>query len=232
MKGLLIKDFCLLRNQSRTIPIFLILAVWFAVMNQVIFCISFLCMMSVILSMSTCSYDELDHCQTSLFAMPFDRKAYVSEKYVLGIIVLTAGMGIGFLSSLGRQLAVNVRFPYGEHSERITDRLNLWAEDHSGKTVSVDSQEAVFVPKTSPFLKIFADAYEEVTGLKNEFTLEYGGTYAKAMPNIVSWGPIFPDEEDMCHQANEYIGAESLLISTKIFAEAIAGIALSEESFK
>lgn len=107
MKGLLIKDFCLLRSQSRTIPIFLILAVWFAVMNQVIFCISFLCMMSVILAMSTCSYDELDHCQTSLFAMPFDRKTYVSEKYVLGIIVLTAGMGIGFLSSLGRQLAVH-----------------------------------------------------------------------------------------------------------------------------
>ena len=130
------------------------------------------------------------------------------------------------------ELAVNVRFPYGEESKRIIDRLTSWAEDHGGKTVSVDSQDAVFVPKTSPFLKIFADAYEEVTGLKNEFTLEYGGTYAKAMPNIVSWGPIFPDEEDMCHQANEYIGAESLLIATKIFAEAIAGIALSEESFK
>ncbi len=130
------------------------------------------------------------------------------------------------------ELAVNVRFPYGERSKRIIDRLNSWAEEHGGKTVSVDSQDAVFVPRTSPFLKVFADAYEEVSGLKNEFTLEYGGTYAKAMPNIVSWGPLFPGEEDMCHQANEYIGAESLLISTKIFAEAIAGIVLSEESFK
>jgi len=36
----------------------------------------------------------------------------------------------------------------------------------------------------------------------------------------------------MCHQANEYISSDSLLISTKIFAEAIAGIVLSEESFK
>ena len=130
------------------------------------------------------------------------------------------------------EMAVNVRFPYGEDRYRVIDRLTLWAEEHGGKTVSVDSQHAVFVPKTSPFLKVFADAYEEVSGLKNEFVLEYGGTYAKAMPNIVSWGPLFPGDEDMCHQANEYIGSDALLISTKIFAEAIAGIVLSEESFK
>ncbi len=130
------------------------------------------------------------------------------------------------------EMAVNVRFPYGEDRQRIIDRLSLWAEEHGGKTISVDSQHAVFVPKTSPFLKVFADAYEEVSGLKNEFVLEYGGTYAKAMPNIVSWGPLFPGEEDMCHQANEYISSDSLLISTKIFAKAIAGIVLSEESFK
>lgn len=130
------------------------------------------------------------------------------------------------------EMAVNVRFPYGEESKRIIDRLALWAEEHGGKTVSVDSQHAVFVPKTSPFLEVFAEAYEDVSGLRNEFTLEYGGTYAKAMPNIVSWGPLFPGEEDMCHQANEYIGSDSLLISTKIFAKAIAGIALSEKSFK
>ena len=98
--------------------------------------------------------------------------------------------------------------------------------------MTADCQPAVFVPKDRPFLKVFGECYEEVTGLKNEFTLEYGGTYAKAMPNIVSWGPIFPGEEDLCHQANEYIGVESLLVSTKIFAEAIAKIALSEKSFK
>ncbi len=130
------------------------------------------------------------------------------------------------------EMAVNVRFPYGEHSKRITDRLSSWAEEHGGRTISVDSQDAVFVPKTSPFLKVFADAYEEVSGLKNEFTLEYGGTYAKAMPNVVSWGPLFPDEEDTCHQANEYIAADSLMKSVKIFAGSIARIVLSEESFK
>ena len=52
------------------------------------------------------------------------------------------------------------------------------------------------------------------------------------MPNVVSWGPIFPGEEDTCHEPNEYIGVESLMMSAKIFAEAIAKIAFSERSFK
>ena len=91
---------------------------------------------------------------------------------------------------------------------------------------------AVFVGKEKRFLKVFANAYEEVTGHNNEFTLAHGGSYAKAMPNIVSWGPIFPGEEDTCHEANEYLSIDSLIKNAEIFAYAIAQIALSQESFK
>ncbi|MBR5740438.1 MAG: M20/M25/M40 family metallo-hydrolase, partial [Firmicutes bacterium] len=86
--------------------------------------------------------------------------------------------------------------------------------------------------KERPFLKVFAEAYEDVSGLENEFTLAYGGSYAKAMPNIVSWAPLFPGEDDLCHEPNEYIDLDSLRKSTKIFAESILKIATSEESFK
>ena len=74
------------------------------------------------------------------------------------------------------------------------------------------------------FLQILAQSYEEVTGLKNAYTLAYGGSYAKAMPNIVSWGPLFPGEEDTCHEINEYIDIKSMLDSAKIFAQGVAGI--------
>ena len=77
-----------------------------------------------------------------------------------------------------------------------------------------------------------AAAYEEVTGLKNEFTLAYGGSYAKAMPNIVSWGPVFPGDEDTCHETNEYIRLDRLMSITKIFAQTIARLAFSDESYK
>ena len=129
-------------------------------------------------------------------------------------------------------LTVNVRFAYGSNSDLIKDTLDKWASSLGGHRLMSDSQEAVFVSKERPFIKAFAEAYESMSGIKNEFSLEYGGTYAKAMPNIVSWGPLFPDDVDTCHEDNEYIKLSSLMISTKIYAEAIRLIVTSEESFK
>lgn len=130
------------------------------------------------------------------------------------------------------RLNVNIRFAYGQSFEEIEEKFNSWAKTRGGRVVSITSMPAIFVSKDKPFLGALAEAYEEVSGFKNEYTLAYGGSYAKAMPNVVSWGPIFPGEEDTCHEPNEYIGVESLMMSAKIFAEAIAKIAFSERSFK
>ena len=129
-------------------------------------------------------------------------------------------------------LNINCRFPYGESEAKLLSKIEEFAQRNHGKVTEVYAMPAVFVSKEKPFLKVFAKAYEEVTGLTNEFTLAHGGSYAKAMPNIVSWGPIFPGEEDTCHEANEYISIDSLIKNSEIFAYSIAKIALSDESFK
>ncbi len=130
------------------------------------------------------------------------------------------------------KLNINIRFAYGADFNEILKKIEEWAESLGGRVIGVHSTPAVFVSKDKPFLGALAEAYEEVSGLKNEYTLAYGGSYAKAMPNVVSWAPIFPGEEDTCHEPNEYIGIESLMTSAKIFAEAVSKIALTEKSFK
>ena len=130
------------------------------------------------------------------------------------------------------RLVIDLRFPYGEDAQRIIDTLDKLAAERGGRTVMTDALPAVFVSRERPFLKVFEDAYEDISGFVNEFTVAYGGSYAKAMPNIVSWGPLFPGEEDVCHMPNEYIDLKNMLISTKIFARSIGEIALSDESFK
>ena len=107
MKGLLIKDFCLLKNQKRLLPIFALLAVWFTVLHTDGFAFPFLGMMSTILTASTVSYDELDRCQTALFTLPFERRTYVAEKYVLGAILLAGAMVLGGVCTAARQLFVH-----------------------------------------------------------------------------------------------------------------------------
>ena len=48
-----------------------------------------------------------------------------------------------------------------------------------------------------------------------------GGTYARAFENCISFGANFPGVTDMCHQANEFIDIDKLILSCKIYAEAI-----------
>ena len=52
-----------------------------------------------------------------------------------------------------------------------------------------------------------------------------GGTYARAFPNSISYGAVFPWEPDLCHQANEYAVIDNLILASKIYAEAIYSLA-------
>ena len=67
--------------------------------------------------------------------------------------------------------------------------------------------------------------YEAETG--NEAFLEVigGGTYAKTMPNIVAFGPIFPGENCVEHEPDEFIALESLQKMTEIYAAAMVELA-------
>ena len=57
-----------------------------------------------------------------------------------------------------------------------------------------------------------------------------GETYAKAFENCVSFGANFPGHKDMCHQTNEFIEINHLILCCKIYAEAI--LTLTSENFK
>ena len=92
MKGLMIKDFCLLGNQKKILPVYLLLMVWFTIMHSDGFAFPFLTMMASILTVGTISYDEIDHSQGYLFTLPVERKTYVQGKFILGWIVVAVSI--------------------------------------------------------------------------------------------------------------------------------------------
>lgn len=130
------------------------------------------------------------------------------------------------------ELGINSRIAFGTNVEDVKERLKKVAEANGGVIIYEHSMPAVYISKNRPFMKEFAKAYEEATGLKNEFVLAYGGSYAKAIPNIVSWGPIFLGEEDTCHQENEYMKEDSLFKNMEIFALALENIVFNSNSYK
>ena len=101
-----------------------------------------------------------------------------------------------------------------------------------GEIIYEDFLPAVFVSREAPFLKELARAYETVTEQEAQFVLDYGASYCKAMPNMVSYGPIFPEMEDKCHQTDEYMPLEKIEQMYDILETALAGIVLSELSMK
>lgn len=97
MKGLLIKDFKLLKNQKNFFILVFVMAVFLTITNGagsspatfVLPYVGFVCSFFVL---STISYDEYDNGNAFLFTLPFDRKIYVAEKYIFGVVTGGAGL--------------------------------------------------------------------------------------------------------------------------------------------
>ena len=77
------------------------------------------------------------------------------------------------------------------------------------------------VPQESELVTALLHAYEEVTGLPGKAESTGGGTYAKVLKQGVAFGAAFPDEEDLCHQANEFVNLDNMILAAKVYAEAL-----------
>lgn len=69
------------------------------------------------------------------------------------------------------------------------------------------------------------EVYREQTGDDSKPLTMGGGTYARAMSNIVAYGPLFPGREATEHMKNEYILIEDLMKIKTIYKEAIKRLA-------
>ena len=87
MKGLLIKDFKLLKNQKQFFVVIGVISIMLLLTNEnPSFTITYTTMMFSMFTMSTISYDEYDNGAVYLFSLPITRKGYVAEKYTFGMI--------------------------------------------------------------------------------------------------------------------------------------------------
>lgn len=63
----------------------------------------------------------------------------------------------------------------------------------------------LYVAKDDPLVTALLESYEEVTGEKAEPLSIGGGTYARALPLGVAFGPCFPNGNSGMHCADEYM---------------------------
>ncbi len=86
-------------------------------------------------------------------------------------------------------------------------------------------QPSLYVGKNDELVKTLCSVYNEITSSPIEPIAIGGGTYARALKKGVAFGPVFRDEDAVCHEPNEYMKVEDLLKAYEIYKSAIKKIA-------
>lgn len=138
---------------------------------------------------------------------------------------LSLNLGIMNCSSEEISFVLDIRYPVTYGQEDVLIPMTKVAKEQ-GLTLSILShQEAHHVPKESPLVQGLLKAYSQVTGKEGYAFAIGGGTYAKVMAQGVAFGPSFPGEPEVIHSPDEYISIENLILTTKIYAQAILNLA-------
>ena len=118
---------------------------------------------------------------------------------------------------------MDVRYPVlfhpGRMFELLSQRLQYLTATDAG------TRPPHFVSDKTELVQELLEAYHEVTGGEKRTIAIGGGTYAQSLEEGVAFGALFPGEEEMAHQANEYITEESVFQNARIFAHAIVRLA-------
>ena len=112
MKGLLLKDLALLKNQSNYILVVVAISLFMLFSgNDSVFIISYSVMLFAMFGISTLSYDYFNNGYAFLFTLPITRKLYVLEKYVFSLLCVLAGSVIALaLMYVGSLIRESVSF--------------------------------------------------------------------------------------------------------------------------
>lgn len=120
----------------------------------------------------------------------------------------------------------NLRIPCTYELNDIFDKYNSIKEIYNNFEVSILSkQEPLYLQKDDSLVKTLVNIFNKKTGLNTEPIAIGGGTYARAFKNFISYGATMPGDKDMCHQVDEFIEIDKLILSAKIYAEAIYELA-------
>jgi len=129
------------------------------------------------------------------------------------------------LTAESLRFVLDIRYPVTYQRDDVFLPIEKIAQSEGFNIKILSHQEAHHVPKDSPLVQSLLKAYSDVTGLEPFAFAIGGGTYAKALPQGVAFGPTFPGEPEVIHCPDEYIPIDNLLKTTKVYAQAILNLA-------
>jgi len=128
------------------------------------------------------------------------------------------------------RLTVNIRYPLNADGEQVYAGIMKILDEYGYGIVKIREQKPVNHSADSELVRILMDIYRARTGdTESEPLVIGGGTYARAMDNIVAFGARFPGEPELGHKRNEQISVENMVRLAEIYAEAMYELAKAKE---
>ena len=115
-------------------------------------------------------------------------------------------------------IGINLRIPVHTKPEQIVETFKKKFK------CNVDVSKilpALYINKEDSFVQMLCSIFNETCQSNFEPIAIGGATYARAFPHCISFGMNFPGDKDMCHQADEFVDINKLLLSSNIYAKAI-----------
>ncbi|WP_342386361.1 hypothetical protein [Candidatus Phytoplasma asteris] len=135
---------------------------------------------------------------------------------------LTCQSGFLILEKQQAFFTLNLRYPKGITFEKILFQLEKAAKKNQFLLKTDFHYHIMYINPNSELITTLVNIYQKHTHDFLTAPLCSGGrTYAKCAPNLVPFGPVFPNQKSLAHQVDESISIDQLITLTAIYTEVL-----------
>ncbi|RCW40658.1 MULTISPECIES: Sapep family Mn(2+)-dependent dipeptidase [unclassified Halanaerobium] len=134
---------------------------------------------------------------------------------------LTINLGKIKLDQTKQELFFDIRIPVTIKKEEIVNKLQEKIKSYGLKYIEHDYLDSLYIKEDDFLVQTLLKVFTDVTGQEAAPLSSGGATYSRAIENCVAFGSVFPGEEKVEHQTNEYLKLDSLFKCIEIYAKAI-----------
>ena len=140
--------------------------------------------------------------------------------------ILTMNLGVLRADETAMEVKLNYRYPVTKFFEDCGPQTKA-AFENAGFVRTVEGHKAkLYMPPEHPLVAKLLQVYRDCTGDTTTPPKSIGGgTYAKMLPNVLAFGPIFPGDEVREHKPDEFMELSRLMDNANILAEAMYALA-------
>lgn len=120
------------------------------------------------------------------------------------------------------RITVDIRYPVTKSKEIVYEGMKEALSLYGIEVEEQDYIHAIYQESDNPVVKTLLEVYREISGDTESQPSAIGGaTFARAIPNCMAFGPLFPGDPELEHQKDEGAQLSQMLKAGLVYAEAI-----------